>query len=119
YFSALTISSARAGWSQTTASCPARRKARESDASVLASSSTMSRVAFMVLFSEIPSAARDPYRLKYLRFAYKTALLQFLKRSLVLIVVPLHFLGYNDPSACGVRDFGKKWPRAERGIPIA
>src|SRR5208283_521063 len=47
-------SSALAALSQTVASWPSRRKARESEASVLASSSTMSRCAFCdTLFSSI------------------------------------------------------------------
>jgi len=46
-FSCFAISSAFVGLSQTVASCPARRKARESEARVLASSSMMRRLAFM------------------------------------------------------------------------
>ena len=46
-FSFLTISSAFTGLSQTVASCPASRKARESEAKVLASSSIMRRLAFI------------------------------------------------------------------------
>ena len=50
----LTSSSARAALSQTVASCPARRKARASEASVLASSSTISRCA-KTWYSPIPT----------------------------------------------------------------
>ena len=46
-------SSARAALSQTTASWPARRKARESEASVLASSSTIRILAFAVMHSAL------------------------------------------------------------------
>ena len=45
-FCAFASSSALAALSQTVASCPASRKARESEASVLASSSTISKWAF-------------------------------------------------------------------------
>src|SRR5229473_8328078 len=45
---ALPISTALAALSQTVASCPARRNARDSVARVLASSSTISRLAFTV-----------------------------------------------------------------------
>src|SRR5439155_9626050 len=44
--SAFARSSARLALSQTVASCPARRKAREREARVLASSSTISKLAF-------------------------------------------------------------------------
>src|SRR6266853_171059 len=44
--SALASSNALVALSQTAASCPARRNARDSEASVLASSSTISRCAF-------------------------------------------------------------------------
>src|SRR5580692_594257 len=50
-FSVRTRSRARAALSQTVASCPARRNARDRDASVLASSSTISRCAFFVMGS--------------------------------------------------------------------
>ena len=49
-------SSARAELSQTVASCPARRNARESEASVFASSSTIRMSAFaVVLTPSLPS----------------------------------------------------------------
>ena len=57
---ALARSSAFAALSQTTTSCPARRKAREREARVLASSSTTKRCAFCVTdFSSSRSARRS------------------------------------------------------------
>jgi hypothetical protein len=51
--SALASSRAFAALSQTVASCPASRKARASEASVLASSSTIKRFAFSVNYSPV------------------------------------------------------------------